>query len=110
MRLMTKAISKTIPAIGTTSERPAEQVRVDLETKRRAVVEVLRAILETIQEAGPEGVACGTLYGVLAAQGCSKADYDTIERALLDSKRVTKRGDRLVVGDRRVVDLRDQDR
>jgi hypothetical protein len=69
------------------------------EDKKRAAVAILKAVYETIQEAGPMGAPAGHLYAALMSRGCTLEQYQTIENNLLRSGLVTKHGDCLFVKD-----------
>ena len=55
-----------------------------------AAVEVMKAVYDTIKNAGP--IPAGTLYSVLMAEGCTLSQYQSIEDTLVASGLVIKEG------------------
>jgi hypothetical protein len=59
-------------------------------TTERAAVQILKAVVETIVEAGDAGIPAGHLYATLSTQGCTLHQYSQIEETLIWSGLVVK--------------------
>jgi hypothetical protein len=51
--------------------------------------------VESVNDAGPDGVSSGILYTALSGQGCSLRQYEQIINALVASGRLRASGNRL---------------
>ncbi len=54
---------------------------------------LMKAVLETVQECGPMGSPGGVIYAALMTQGITFDQYEIIMGVLVETKKVTKRGD-----------------
>lgn len=62
--------------------------------KAMAIVEVCKAVIQTVQEA--KSVPAGTVYAALMVQGCSLSQFDQIISLCVDAGKIRKNGDLLV--------------
>lgn len=63
-----------------------------MDQKKRALLAVCNAIVESVQASGRDGVPGGTLYAALMTLGCTLEQFEGIMRALVTMRRVEKRG------------------
>ena len=61
----------------------------------KAAVGMLKAVAESVREAGAAGIGAGVLFAALQTQGCSLKAYQQIERGMVDAGLVRKDNDRL---------------
>jgi hypothetical protein len=59
---------------------------------KQAVIQILKAVYETIVEAGPMGAPAGHLYAALMTTGCTLDQYQQIETLLISTGKVRKSG------------------
>ena len=62
----------------------------------KAAVAVLKAVVETIREAGPQGAPRSSLFLALQTQGCSIETYQGIENALIAANVARRENDCLI--------------
>lgn len=53
---------------------------------------ILDSIVESVQEAGPQGVPGGILYAAMMSHGVTLTQFETIMGALVRAERLTRRG------------------
>lgn len=53
---------------------------------------LVRAMFETVNEAGPQGVPAGILYAACQAYDCPLEAFNQIMAALVNANMITKRG------------------
>ena len=58
-----------------------------------SVLAAANAVVGAIKEAGPMGAPAGLIYAALMAQGVTLTQYQGLERLLIRTGLVTKRGD-----------------
>lgn len=61
-------------------------------SKAAAMALVVSALLEAVEELHPMPVPCGTLYAGLMTHGVDLAGYERLERLMLATGKVDKRG------------------
>ena len=62
------------------------------EPKTRALLAFCDAIVDIVQAGGDQGMPGGTLYAALMTYGVTLEQFESIMRALVDTKQVEKRG------------------
>ena len=65
-------------------------------TAGNAVVQVIKAVVDTVKESGPMGAPCGVIYSALMAQGCTLNQYQQIEAMIIRAGLVKKSCDCLI--------------
>jgi hypothetical protein len=58
----------------------------------KAALEGLRISLDAVKDSGVAGMPAGTLYGALMATGMGLGDYQAMERLMIGTGLVAKRG------------------
>jgi len=61
-------------------------------TEIASAVNTARAVFATVAECGPTGAPAGIIYAALMAQGVTLSQYEGLERLLIRTGLVSKRG------------------
>lgn len=62
-------------------------------TQAQAARLIVKLVYETVAEAGEAGAPTGVVFAALSAHGCSKSQWDALERSMLDVGILTRSGD-----------------
>lgn len=54
---------------------------------------IVRAVVESVNSAGPLGAPGGHLYAALMSQGCTLNQFESLMSALIRAGKVTKQGE-----------------
>jgi hypothetical protein len=60
--------------------------------QRAAMLTVMRAVIDTVREAGPMGAPGGHIYAALMTQGASLQQYESLMSALVRTGKLARRG------------------
>lgn len=58
--------------------------------QRRALILVVGAIIETVQEMGPDGAPAGLLFAALQGQGCTLNQFNSLMDGLVQAGRLRR--------------------
>jgi hypothetical protein len=71
---------------------------MNADTQRKAVLQLVDGIVESVRAAGPLGAPGGLMYAALMAHGCTLSQFQTIMGTLVDLGKLERRGQLYFVG------------